>query len=98
MNAQENNTGDAVVAEDGKVKKEIFIVVNGSRKRVQKSHYTYEELFDLAFPGEAIPEGYDEPITYSLPHQHVEGHLLRGQHPLELHEGEVINVIPTHKS
>ena len=77
---------------------EISIVLNGTAVKVQKGSYSYEQLFTLAFPGETIPPGYDQPITYSRPHMHVEGHLLPGQPPIELHDGEVINVVSAHKS
>ena len=77
---------------------EITVVLNGTEVKVKKGPYSYEELFALAFPDEAIPPGYDQPITYSRPHLHVQGHLLPGQPPIELYDGEVINVVSAHKS
>jgi len=96
-----NQQDRAIVEQDPDSKHvphEVTIVLNGTALKVNKGLYSYEQLFALAFPNEAIPPGYDQPITYSRPHQHVQGHLLPGQPPIELHDDEVINVVPTHKS
>ncbi len=88
----EQDTGSTSVSH------QITIVLNGTQVKVREGRkYSYEDLFALAFPGETIPPDYAEPITYSRPRQHTSGSLLPGQF-IELHDGEVINVVPTHKS
>lgn len=84
--SHESRKGESTMEEH-----EIAIVLNGTGKKVPKGKYTYEQIFDMAFPGQPIPPGWEQPITFSLPHQHHEGSLLPGD-SIELRNRMVINV------
>ena len=76
---------------------EIEIVMNGTKMKLTKARYTYEQLYQIAFPGQLPPQGSDKPITYSGSHGHEEGSLRPGE-SIQIRNGMVFNVVPTHKS
>lgn len=76
---------------------EVEIHVNGTKHVLPKGRYTYEQLYQLAYPGQLPPQGSDKPITYSSEHGHGEGSLRPGE-SVEIRNGMVFNVVPTHKS
>lgn len=75
----------------------IEVVLNGTPTEVQQGHYTYEQIYNLAFPGQPVPTGLEIPITYSGPKGHNVKSLLPGER-VELTKGMIINVRPTTKS
>jgi hypothetical protein len=47
--------------------------------KLTKARYTYEQRYQIAFPGQLPPQGSDKPITYSGSHGHEEGSLRPGE-------------------
>jgi hypothetical protein len=75
----------------------IRIVLNGTPLDLPHGEYSYEQLYNLAFPGQPVPTGKEVPITYSVLHGHESGKLLPGE-KLELKKEMVINVRANYKS
>lgn len=78
-------------------KHDVEIVINGTEIRVPKGHYSYEQLYKLAFPNLPVPTSNDIPITYTDKHGKHPGALLPGE-MVEVKEGMVFNVRPNTKS
>ena len=76
---------------------QIEVFINGTPTEVEHRHYTYEEIYNLAFPGQPVPTGKEIPITYSGPKGHNAKSLLPGE-KVEMTKGMIINVRPTTKS
>ncbi len=83
-----------------KEKKEhiVSIILNGTPKEIQKKKYSYEELYQLAWPNDPIPTDDAQPITYKMPKEHKTHDLLPGDKPIEIKEGMIIDVTPSTKS
>jgi hypothetical protein len=76
---------------------EVEIFVNGTKHKVPRGRYTYDQVYQIAFPGMQPVYDPNKPITYSSDHGHKEGSLRPGE-SIEIHERMVFNVVPTHKS
>jgi hypothetical protein len=73
--------------------KHFNIIVNGTPEVWTDIHITYEQVVQLAFPGET---GALYTVTYSNPHG-KDGSLASGQRTT-VHDGLVINVGKTNRS
>ena len=80
-------------------KHEYTIVVDGQPKDVPSNKVTYEQVVDLAYPG----QGADPQYTFTVTFRHAEeakhdGTLLPGKTVTVKKEGTVFNVTRTTKS
>lgn len=73
--------------------KQLNIVVNGTPEVWTDNHITYEQVVQLAFPGET---GFLYTVTYSNPHG-KDGSLAAGQ-KTPVHEGMVFTIGKTNRS
>ena len=78
-------------------KHDVEIVLNGTETQVNKGHYTFEQLYALAYPNLAVPTGKEIPITYTEKKGKNPGSLLPGE-SVEVKEGMVFNVRSNTKS
>lgn len=76
----------------------ITIILNGTPKEVIKQKYSYEEIYQLAWPNDPIPTDDSQPITYKMPKEHKTHDLLPNEKPIELKDGMIIDVTPSTKS
>ena len=73
--------------------KHLNIVVNGTQEVWTDNHITYEQVVQLAFPGET---GFLYTVTYSNPHG-KDGSLAPGQQT-SINDGTIFNVGKTNRS
>jgi Multiubiquitin len=73
--------------------KHFNIIVNGTQEVWTDNHITYEQVVQLAFPGET---GFLYTVTYSNPHG-KDGSLAAGQRTT-VHDGMVFTVGKTNRS
>ena len=77
---------------------DITIVVNGREKTVSKKEIlTFDEVVELAFPGEPQTETRIYSVTYTKGEGNKEGELVVGT-SVKVKKGMVFNVSPTNRS
>jgi len=85
------------MAQEEKDKKEITIVVNGTKKTVEKGKYTFDQIVKFAY--ETPP--YGDKTLFSVTYRKGKGekeHTLDEGGSVEVTDGMIIDVTPTDRS
>jgi hypothetical protein len=79
-------------------RKSVTLVVNTRSFEWVEKEISYEQVYDLAYPGQPLAEGDSATVTYSRgPHGNGGGSLTPG-HSVNIKDGMVFNVYRTSRS
>lgn len=84
--------------QDSHDRKRVTIIVNTRQFQWTSKQISYEEVYELAYPGQPLGDGDTATVEYSRgPHGHDSGSLTPG-HKVEVKDGMVFDVYRTTRS